>query len=244
MVDNSICEKKPKKCAILQSNYIPWKGYFDLIGSVDLFIFHDDLQYTKGDWRNRNKIKTPKGSKWLTVPCGTSEHRLICEVVINDHSWQQRHWAQICSNYSKAPYFKKYEAFFEQLYLGCKWSNLSDMNQAMIVGIARELLGIETRFEDSSTYAATTMKATRVLELLKKCGAKSYLSGPAAKAYLNVDDFEKAGVDLYWMDYTGYPEYPQLSPPFTHQVSILDMLFNLGESVPDYMLFKRNGRVL
>ncbi|MFC2451055.1 MAG: WbqC family protein, partial [Flavobacteriaceae bacterium] len=98
------------KVAILQSNYIPWKGYFDIIRSVDLFIFHDDLQYTKGDWRNRNKIKTPNGIKWLTIPCGTNEKRLICEVEITDHSWQKQHWNLIQMSYKKSEYFSVYKS--------------------------------------------------------------------------------------------------------------------------------------
>ncbi len=227
--------------AILQSNYIPWKGYFDIIGSVELFIFHDDLQYTKNDWRNRNKIKTPRGAEWLSVPCGTNENRLICEVELRDHSWQAQHWSKITSSYSRSKYFKKYKTFFEDFYLGRNWANLSEMNQIMISSISQELLGIETRFTDSRCYGATAKKSARVLELLDRSGATSYLSGPAAKSYLNQVDFDAKGLDLHWMEYTGYPEYTQLYPPFIHEVSILDMLFNLGDETASYMLFNKKG---
>lgn len=227
------------RVAILQSNYIPWKGYFDIIANVDLFIFHDDLQYTKGDWRNRNKIKTAQGPHWLTIPCGTNEHRLICEVELTDHSWQKQHWNQIRSYYQKAPHFREYESFFAEHYLGRSWTNLSDMNQQLIGEICRNVLGIQTRFVDSRVYAAQKTKSARVLELLQKAGATSYLSGPAAKAYLNQEDFDQAGIRLIWMDYSAYPEYPQLYPPFVHQVSIIDMLFNLGADTPAHMLFTR-----
>jgi hypothetical protein len=225
----------PKRVAILQSNYIPWKGYFDLINMVDLFIFHDDLQYTKGDWRNRNLIKTPKGVQWLTIPCGTDEHRLICEVELSDHSWQAKHWSLIKANYERTEYFKQYRPFFEDIYLGAKWRSLSEMNQAIVTRISRELLGITTEFEDSRKYALTQRKAERVKELLIKCGADEYLSGPAAKDYLAEEFLAKAGIRLEWMSYNGYPEYPQLHPPFAHQVSIIDLLFNTGSEAVNFM---------
>ncbi len=224
-----------KKVAILQSNYIPWKGYFDLINMVDLFIFHDDLQYTKGDWRNRNLIKTPKGVQWLTIPCGTNEHRLIHEVELSDHSWQSKHWSLIKTNYERAEYFKKYRSFFEEIYLGTKWCNLSEMNQAVIIKISRELLGISTEFEDSRKYSLIQRKAERVKELLLKCGTNEYISGPAAKDYLSEEFLAEAGIHLMWINYDGYPEYPQLHPPFTHQVSIIDLLFNTGEQAVNFM---------
>lgn len=225
------------RVAILQSNYIPWKGYFDIIGSVDLFVFHDDLQYTKGDWRNRNKIKTAKGAEWLTVPCGTSEHRLICDVQLTSSDWQRKHWRLIQAHYVNAPYFKQYSAFFEEIYLGRVWSNLSDMNQYMIKAISIELLGMKTRFDDSRAYDLKEAKGARVIELLKKVGATVYLSGPAAKFYLDESVFLNERINLEWMNYVGYPEYPQLNPPFDHAVSIIDLIFNTGSDATAFMLY-------
>jgi len=225
-----------KKVAIVQSNYIPWKGYFDIIGSVDLFIFHDDLQYTKGDWRNRNKIKTPKGTEWLTIPCGASEHRLICDVELTSVDWQRKHWNLIQTHYVKSPYFKQYSPFFEEIYLGQTWENLSEMNQHIIKAISIDLLGMTTLFDDSRAYKLEEAKENRVIELLNKVGAKIYLSGPTAKSYLTDFAFASAGIDLEWMNYDGYPEYPQLYPPFEHSVSIIDMFFNCGKDTPRYMM--------
>jgi hypothetical protein len=227
------------RVAILQSNYIPWKGYFDIIGSVDLFVFHDDLQYTKGDWRNRNKIKIPKGTEWITVPCGTNEHRLICDVELSSADWQRQHWNFIRTHYAKAPHFKRYAPFFENLYLGQTWTNLSEMNQQVIKAISTELLGMTTRFDDSRAYDLKEAKAERVIELLKKVGATVYLSGSAAKSYLTESAFTAAGIGLEWMDYGGYPEYPQLHPPFEHAVSIIDILFNAGPDAPAFMLYTK-----
>jgi hypothetical protein len=228
------------RVGILQSNYIPWKGYFDIIGSVDLFIFHDDLQYTKGDWRNRNKIKTSRGAEWITVPCGASERRLICDVELSDASWQEQHWRLIKINYSKTPYFKLYAGFFEAFYLGQAWANLSDMNQAIIKSISSEILGIKTKFADSRVYELESSKGARVIELLKKVDATKYLSGPAAKSYLLESTFSDAGINLEWMNYGGYPEYPQLFPPFDHSVSIIDLLFNAGPEALSFMLCSKN----
>jgi hypothetical protein len=227
------------RVAILQSNYIPWKGYFDIIGSVDLHIFYDDLQYTIRDWRNRNKIKTPSGTKWLTVPCGSDRNRLICEVELSNSEWQRGHWTNIKINYSKAPYFKYFSKFFEKIYLESTWSNLSDMNQHIIKLICTELLGIKTQFDDSRAYSLKMTKGERIMELLKKVGAKTYLSGPAAKNYLVETEFVAEGITLEWMDYSGYPEYPQLYPPFDHAVSIIDLLFNTGPEATSFMFFKK-----
>lgn len=224
-----------KKVAILQSNYIPWKGYFDIIASVDEFIFHDDLQYTKNDWRNRNKIKTDKGIIWLTIPCGTDTHRLICEVQLNDSSWQKKHWSIIQQYYGKAPFFKEYKEFFKEFYIGQIHKNLSDMNQNLIKKISKEILGINTTFKDSREYCLTKSKGDRVLELLNKTQATYYLSGPAAKDYIDESLFKKANIELAWMDYSGYREYNQLYPPFEHGVSIIDLIFNTGEDARKYM---------
>lgn len=224
-----------KRVAILQSNYIPWKGYFDLINMVDVFIFHDDLQYTKGDWRNRNQIKTPTGAKWLTIPCGTNERRLICEVELKDHSWQTEHWAAIKRNYVHAEYFDAYRDFFEEIYLGTQWQNLSEMNQRVIIRFAKEILGCSTHFEDSRSYSLTQRKAERVKELLLKSGATEYVSGPSGKSYLSEDFLGEAGIQLTWMDYSGYPEYPQPYPPFMHQVSIVDLILNTGDQATKHM---------
>ena len=226
---------KPKKVAILQSNYIPWKGYFDIINMVDVCIFHDDLQYTKQDWRNRNKIKTAKGAEWLTIPCGSDENRLISEVELKDAGWQKEHWNKIYPNYSKTKYFHQYKDFFEKLYLKDAWKTLSDLNQYLIKKIARDFLKIKTIFDDSRKYHLKEKKQARVLELLEKVKATEYLSGPAAKAYLDEGEFVKRKIKLSWMDYSDYSQYNQLYPPFCHEVSIIDLIFNEGPDAYKYL---------
>jgi hypothetical protein len=225
-----------KKIAILQSNYIPWKGYFDIIGKADIFIFHDDLQYTKGDWRNRNLIKTQSGKSWLTVPCGSNENRKINEVKIVDNSWQLSHWRKIEASYYCAHYFKYTASFLKPIYLERNWDNLSEMNQYIIKFISNEILNFNTKFLNSTEFNLKEKKSQRVLELLKKLNANYYLSGPSAKNYLDVDLFKFNKIEIEWMNYDDYKEYSQLFPPFDHNVSFIDMLMNLGPNTKEFMM--------
>ena len=231
-----------KNVVVLQSNYIPWKGYFDLIHDADLFIFYDDVQYTKNDWRNRNRIQTAQGPRWLTIPVGINADRRICDVELGDHRWQTSHWDSIRQAYRGAPYFKHYKDFFEDVYRGLQWDNLSTLNQHLIQRIAGDLLGLTTRFEDSRSYAAQGAKQERLLSLLSQAGAQRYISGPAARDYIDESAFTKAGIQLSWKDYSNYPRYEQQGPaPFENAVSIIDVLFNTGPRTPWHIWGWRDG---
>ena len=217
-----------KTAAIIQSNYIPWKGYFDIIHDVDEFIFFDEVQYTTRDWRNRNYVQTREGLKWLTIPVGADRNRAIRDVGMTDHSWQKKHLDTLIHCYSKAPYFKKYRKFLDFIYIETKWTNLSELNQTLIKMVSEEFLGIRTEFTKSEKYPSKAQKGEKLIEVLIGAGAEIYYSGPAAKDYIVVDDFKKNGIEVIWKDYDGYPEYPQLCSPFAHNVTILDLLFNTG----------------
>ena len=222
--------------AIDQPNYLPWKGYFDLINDVDLFVFYNDVQYTTRDWRNRNKIITPNGLQWITVPVGNNTHRLICEVQIEDPSWQKKHYDAIRYAYGKAPFFKDYRDFFEDCYLNKQWEYLFELDQYLTVEISRRFLGITTEFADSRDYYTQGHKHDRLLSLIESVGNVSiYESGPAAKDYMVFKDYIDKGIELRWKSYDGYPVYPQRGKEFTHQVSILDLLFNVGKDAPYYI---------
>jgi hypothetical protein len=230
-----------KRVAVSQSNYIPWKGYFDLIHDVDLFLFYDDVQFTKNDWRNRNLLKTSRGRQWLSIPVGTDLRRRICDVRLEDARWQRKHWTTISHLYAKAPFFRRYRAFFEDVYLARAWERLSDLNQFLIRTIARDFLGIATAFQQASEYASVGTNEERVVSLVQATEADVYVSGPAAQAYLDPDRFRAHGVDLVWKDYAGYPEYPQFHPPFAHAVTILDLLFHVGPDAPYFIWGWRQG---
>jgi len=221
-----------RRVAILQSNYLPWKGYFDIIHDVDLFVFYDCVQFTPRDWRTRNRIKTASGAQWITVPVGADRNRLIHDVAIPSADWQSKHWQTLRQNYGKCPHFERYRSWLEHVYLGTTWTSLSELNQSTIQHIASEILGISTSFIDSRQYEAEGQKLDRLLDLVRKTAATSYLSGPAAKDYIVPERFADLGVELRWKDYAGYPEYPQRFPPFEHGVSILDLLFNTGLDAP------------
>ncbi|MDR3000842.1 MAG: WbqC family protein [Fibromonadaceae bacterium] len=229
-----------KKVAASQSNYIPWKGYFDIISQVDEYVFYDDVQYTKEDWRNRNKIKTPNGLLWLSIPVGKSENRLICDVKIENRDWQKKHWQNILQYYGNAPFFNEYKTFFEHFYLSEMHVNLSDMNISLIKKICTEILNIKTNFKDSREFNLQGKKEDRVLDLLSKTNATFCLLGPAAKNYVNEERFAKKNIEIKWMDYSGYPEYKQLFEKFEHSVSILDLIFNVGKDSPFYVYGWRN----
>jgi hypothetical protein len=222
--------------AVLQSNYIPWRGYFDIIHDADLFIFYDEVQYTTNDWRNRNIIYTYDGPKWITIPCGRGITRRINEVTLSSNNdWQAQHFRKICEAYAKTPYFQKYKSFFEHIYLERKWDYLSDVNQFLIKSFAKDYLKIDTEFNCSTEYHSEGARDEKLLSLLLSAKCTNYLSGPAAKDYLDEGKFNKHGIKVYWKDYTGYPDYPQTRQPFEGKVSIIDLLVNMGDDSPYYI---------
>jgi len=224
-----------KTMAILQSNYIPWKGYFDIINTVDEFILFDDVQYTKNDWRNRNKIKTSQGLKWLTIPARRERlDQPIKDTKVLNSQWRKIHWKSIKQNYSKTPYFKEYGSLFEKLYLHSSTEYLSEINYNFIVAICT-ILGIDTKIRWSSEFELIEGQTERLIDLCKKCNADIYLSGPSAKDYFDETLAEKENIQVKWMDYSGYPEYHQLHKPFEHGVTILDLIFNEGGNAAKFM---------
>jgi hypothetical protein len=225
-----------KKIAIVQSNYIPWKGYFDLINSVDEFILFDDMQYTRRDWRNRNKIKTAHGLMWLTIPVEVNGKyfQKIRETVVDDPEWNLKHWQSIVHNYSKAKYFHALREQFQDLYLTSNEKSLSQINYGFLTAICR-MLGINTKISWSMDYHLIEGKTERLIDLCKQAGATEYISGPTAKGYIDEELFKQEGIQLHYIDYSGYPDYDQLFPPFEHAVSIIDLIFNEGPHAPKYM---------
>lgn len=225
-----------RKCAILQSNYIPWKGVFDMINRVDTFVFFEDVDYTKRDWRTRNKIKTANGEVWLSVPVKKAPRGTkIYEIKISqDENWQEKHYKTIVGNYKKAKYFTDYHYLLEEIYLKHKWTNLSEFN-IFTTKLLATALGITTQFVNSVDLVTSGIKDDKLIEICQKIGANYYLSGPAAKDYIVNEKFEKANIELAYIDYSHYPQYPQLHGEFDHYVSVLDVLFNCGEDAKNYI---------
>jgi WbqC-like protein family len=226
-----------KRLAVVQSSYIPWKGYFDLIHAVDEFVLFDDVQFTRRDWRNRNRIKTKNGVRWLTIPLAVKGHyhAPIKDMRVADPTWGERHWRQLRDSYGKASGFRRLADRFEALYLGGGDERLSLINRRFIDEVC-SILEIDTRLSWSTDYTLQAGRNQRLLDLCLQAGATTYVSGPSARAYLDVELFRQSGVDVVFFDYAGYPHYEQPFPPFEHTVSVLDLLFCTGDDAPRYML--------
>ena len=226
-----------KSVAIVQSNYIPWKGYFDMIAAVDEFILYDDMQYTRRDWRNRNQIKTSQGVQWLTVPVqvrGKYEQK-IRDTAIDGSDWTAAHWKALTQNYRRAPFFDDVAEWLAPLYAESH-THISQLNRRFIETIC-EVLNIKTVISNSWDYTLPDGKSERLASICKQAGGSKYISGPSAKNYVDERVFTEMGIDVSWFDYSGYPEYPQLWGEFKHGVTILDLLFNCGKAAHRYMRY-------
>ena len=214
--------------AILQSNYLPWKGYFDILATVDTFVVYDIVQYTKNDWRNRNRIKTPNGSRWLTVPVRHRElGQRIDEVEVNDPEILHKHWMTIEQNYRKAPCFKQVRDQVRPLFDRTAPALLSDLNVDLLRAFC-DILGIDTPIVSASDFQLGEDRNQRLVEICQQLDADRYLSGPSARSYLDESLFADAGIQVDWMGYEGYAEYDQPHPPFEHGVSIVDLVLSAG----------------
>ena len=219
----------------IQPSYIPWRGYFHIIQKSDFFVFHDDIQYTKQDWRNRNKIKLGTTPVWLTVPVKKFKHdSLIKDIQIdNSQPWAAKHWHLIKTAYGKSPCFSRYASILKEIY-STSWEYLSDLD----ICLTEELTGLlgvsHVQFIRSSDMEITGQKTERLIQMCAKLQITKYISGPAARDYIEPERFSEMSVELEYMTYN-YPEYPQLHGGFEPFVSVLDLLFNMGEDAPKYI---------
>jgi len=231
-----------KTVVILQSNYIPWKGYFDLMHDADEFILYDCRQYTRQDWRNRNQVKAEEGPRWLTIPVVGKFGQRIDETEIASRGWASSHWKTLVQLYRKTPHFRTYADQIEGLYrTAADERMLSTVNRIFLEGIGN-ILGSNTRLRWSSEFSIAEGKSEALLALIRASGASRYVSGPAARNYIAIELFEQARIELSFKSYDGYPEYPQQYPPFAHGVTVLDLLFNVGPDAPWYIWGWREGR--
>lgn len=226
------------KAVILQSNYIPWKGYFDLINDADIFVFYDCVKYTKNDWRNRNKIATTNGVQWLTIPISSKATNLmIDEVTIEDKYWQEKHFKTLYYAYKKAPYFHQLEELINDYLLEKKWEYLSDLNQYLIKKISQKL-SINTEFRNAREFKLEGDRVNKLINILKELNISTYISGPSAKEYLcgHENLFDENNIKLIYKSYPAYPAYKQFSPNFENYVSIVDMIAHLPwDNIANYI---------
>jgi hypothetical protein len=220
------------RVAAIQTNYVPWKGYFDVIHDVDTFVFYDEVQYTKNDWRNSNRIYTKNGLSWLTIPIPSHSVKMkISEVVIEDTKWVDKHKKTLLQGYASATCFNQLELLVQKCLKMTSSGRLIDVNRSFIYEIVK-MLNIQTRIIDSKDFKLRDGREDRLLHLLKDIGCTEYVSGPTSFEYLEPqrERFKKEGIHIVYKDYSGYPSYRQLRLPFENTVSILDLLANVSTS--------------
>jgi hypothetical protein len=216
-----------KKLFVSQSNYIPWRGFFDSINYVDEYIIYDDMQFSKNSYRNRNKIMGPNGSLWLTIPLKTKGRfgQNVNQVEVVDDSWRLSHWRSIELSYRNAPHFSQYESTLKALYLERSESNLTAINHVFLSWVC-EQLNIKTKISDSRSYKLEGDRNERLVSLCQQTKSKMYCSSPTAQIYLDEGLFRQHGLEVFFFDYTKYPPY-EVGHKF-EELSVLDLLFRFG----------------
>jgi WbqC-like protein len=220
------------RAAIIQSSYIPWRGYFDFIRSVDVFVFYDDVQYSTGGWRNRNRLKTAGGLQWITVPVHASVSRAIDQTAIARGDWRARHRRQLAEALGPAKHFDDAMRLWEGGVAG-DFDSISKLNIQLTLAIS-EYLGITTRAVKSRDFQPAGSSSARLIDLLKKLRADEYLSGPTAKGYIDEEAFRAAGIQLEYKSYD-YAPYPQIRGAFEGAVTVLDLIANTGRDAPRHL---------
>lgn len=231
-----------RRVVVTQSNYLPWRGWFDMLRRADALILLDSVQYTRRDWRNRNRIRTAQGPAWLTIPVEAKGryHQTVDETRITAPGWAEEHLRAIALAYARAPHVAAEHAWLAgQLRAVAKEPLLTRVNAALIAGLC-DRLGMERPVQRDvdlleRTELAALDASARLAALAATAGATHYLSGPAAQAYLDPAPFAARGIAVEWMDYAGYPDYPQLWGGFEPAVSVVDLLMNTGPDAPRYL---------
>ena len=226
------------KVLITQSNYIPWKGYFDNLALADTMVVYDSMQYTKRDWRNRNRIKTKNGLSWLTIPVMVKGRydQQINDVKVSDPNWALNHLNILESNYREAGAYEEVKEWMRDLYNQCDTPWLTEINQHFLMEISN-FLEISVKLIPDNAFDLNFERTERLVSICKNLGASQYISGPAAKSYMEEEKFDKEGIEIIYSDYRNYPVYDQLYGPFVHEVSILDLILHTGDRAKRYLKY-------
>ena len=208
--------------AIHQPNYLGNLPFFHKIKKSDVFVFLDNVQYTKNGWTNRNKIKVPRGTQWLTVPILHKHNQLIKDVRIdNSTDWRKKHLKTFEMNYKKAPCYYPVMDLIDHIYYEREWKYLANLNIALI----NEITDCSEFPIVSSFYGCKGRATDLLINIVKDVGGDTYLSGHGAKNYLEEKKFEKAGIKLIYSDFE-HPIYDQQWGLFVPNLSVIDALFN------------------
>jgi len=222
------------KAAIMQSSFLPWMGYFDLLDSVDVFYLYDDVAFTFKTWRNRNRIKTARGVEWISVPVQHETPRPVIDRarIAPDGNWAEKIQGKIAEAYRGAPHFRRYWSGIHQI-LAARHETISDLNEALLREVA-SMLGIRTEIRRTRAFGATATGEDRVFEIIERAGIHYLVNGPSAETYSNHDRYRQAGIGLAYMSYD-YRLYPQLHGSFEPGMSVIDLLFNTGPEAYSYL---------
>jgi len=221
-----------------QPSYLPWLGLFNKIALADEFVLLDQVQYQPEEFNNRNRIKTPQGPKWLSVPVLRRGYlnKMICDIEINNKvPWGRKHWKTLKQAYGKAPYFENYAAYLENIYSD-EWTRLVDLDETILKWLL-ETLGINVKWHRTSEYSFSGRKQNLILEICDKLGADTFIFGALGKNYVDIDKFEKAGISVLFQEYN-HPQYPQIYGDFLPNLSVIDLLFNCGGASLDILMSK------
>lgn len=234
------------KVAILQPTYLPWIGYFGMIDLSDVFIFYNDVQFVKKQsWQRRNRIKTPQGWTWLTIPVTSRFKEKIIEIRINNQiKWQEKHLKSIKLSYQNAPYFYEFHEILKLIFSET-YEFLADFTIKIIREIAK-FLSINTKYILSSelkSFGTKTDRLISILNQLKEGTQNDYLTGPGTKDYIEPNKFKENDINLFWY-YFSHPEYPQLYGEFIQYMSIIDLIFNVGSKKTLELIRKGNENAL
>ena len=214
------------RVAIHQPQYLPWLGYFEKVDQADVFVLLDTVQFKKHEWQNRNRIKTPQGPQWLTVPVYDRFPERIDGVEIdNTHDWRRKHRQALAIHYGRSAAFPEFRGVVEA-FLDRPWTRLADLNIALVEALVGAL-GITTKTVRASALEASDDPTGRLVDLCRACGASVYLAGAGGAGYMDLDRFRRAGIAV-WSQAYAHPEYPQRYGPFCSHLSVVDLLFNQG----------------
>jgi hypothetical protein len=218
------------KIAVLQSNYLPWYGYFKIISEVSLFIFFDNTQYTKNDWRNRNRILINNSPFWLTIPVGGNINRKINEVQLPSGTWRLKHIKSLTNAYSKAPYFYLIENYILPIIDDKSIHTLSELNQNLVTSVSRDIFELQTEFKSFTEDIVYNSRSKRITQIVESFGGTTYVSGPSASNYLNPKDFKDANIHLKYTSYGDLGSKSNVMSPKDAMLSIVHAIAWHGQS--------------
>ena len=214
-----------------QPNYIPYLGFFDKMVQSDIFVINDDSQFSKGDYHNRNRIRIDKGWKWLTVPVEMAKMPINTIKIKNEVltpkglTWAEDHLNNVWLHYKDTPFYSTYEGELQQIY-GAEYESLVDVNMA-VIEFLRHAFGIDTRVVFTSEMGCPSKSTQRLVEIVQALDGDVYLSGPGARAYLDLSLFDRAGIKVVFQEFK-HPTYGQRYPGFEPNMGAIDALFNTG----------------